>query len=76
MVEARAVLNAVISSALRIPTGFPDVSSIVTVPFGAVLWELAMDGGGANDEPDIESTESRVDAGVRLSWPISDVIDL
>jgi hypothetical protein len=76
MVEARAVLNAVISSALRIPTGFPDVSSIVTVPLGAVLWELAIDGGGANDEPDTESAESIVDAGVRFSWPISDVIDL
>ena len=56
--------------------GIPFESSIVTVPRGLVLCELANDAGGVNDAPDTESAELIVEAGVRFSWLISDVIDL
>lgn len=75
IVEARAVLNAVNSSAFRMPTGVPVESSMVTVPRGAVLCELAREDGGAKDAPETESTELIVDAGVRVSWAISEVTD-
>lgn len=74
--DARAVLKAVSSSALRMPTGLPVESSKVMVPFGAVLCVLAREGGGANEDPEMESTELMVDAGVRFRVLISDVTDL
>jgi len=49
---------------------------MVTVPFGAVLWELAREGGGAKDDPEMESTELMVDAGVKFNVLISEVTDL
>jgi hypothetical protein len=48
---------------------------MVTVPLGVVLCELATDAGGAKDAPDTESTESIVEAGVRLNWLRSEVMD-
>jgi hypothetical protein len=68
MVEARAVLKAVSSSALTMPTGLPLGSSIVTDPLGVVLCELAMDAGGRKEAPSIESLlpdDDIVDAGVK-----------
>ena len=68
MVEASAVLKAVSSSALTMPTGFPVGSSIVTDPLGAVLCELATDAGGWKEAPSIESLlpdDDIVDAGVK-----------
>jgi hypothetical protein len=68
MVEARAVLKAVSSSALTMPTGLPLGSSIVTEPLGVVLCELAMDAGGRKEAPSTESLlpdDDIVDAGVK-----------
>ena len=70
MVAANAVLKAVSSSALTIPCGFPAESSIVTDPFGVVLWELRMDAGGRKEAPSIESLlapEDIVVAGLRVN---------
>ena len=42
--DARAVLNAVSSSALIKPRGVPEPSSRVSEPRGVVLWELVVEG--------------------------------
>ena len=47
----------------------------MTVPFGAVDWELAILAGGAKLDPETESAELMVEAGVKFSWPISEETD-
>ena len=77
MVLARAVRKAVSSSAFTIPSGFPVRSSSVTDPFGEVLCELAIDAGGRNEEPSIESRpDDSVDEGDSVIEPKSFVADL
>lgn len=75
MVEARAVLKAVSSSALTMPKGLPVESSIVTDPFGVVLWALVRDAGGWNDKLS-SLPEDIVNAGVKVNPAKSSLADL
>ena len=76
MVAAKAVRNAVNSSAFTTPVGMPAESRMARVPLGVVLCELATEAGGEKDDALIvEAEELIVDAGLRVKPLISVLVD-